>query len=377
MGKDVETRSIRSAEHIVEYPVHDQSYLVGLRGLLTIQCFLWTFLLVFSPASVVDSSDEDGEKYEIAIRKTLSVLFWNQSLIYSSFILLSARGICIPFIQAPSAIAVASSSFRRGIQLWFPIAVSLAIVMIISSTMGTNHIAAFIAKTGNSSIPIPYKLPNTLSYFNSVFGIFWTTSEFKQQAGNTAFPSQTLWAITLIYSQSYTVFMTMVIIPYTRAAWRIQAYLCFIFTAWWVQSWAWYSITGLLLADTVMNMQLRERSKSGIKMWRTERRCPTWIPCGLLMAAGLIWQYFETDWRPKYPSTNYTVDSGLYYLSGIDSQSKSTQPRPRTNDYLLLTGFLSLLEYSVFLQRMFKNRLLSYLGKRSLSRLFRRALRQA
>ena len=365
-------------EHVFVYsdttagpPSRDQSYLLGLRGLLTIQCFLWTFLSTFVPASVGDnvgdSVNDNGPRYEVLLRQTLSVLFWNKSLIYSSFILLSARTVCVSFLEKPSATTIASSVFRRGIRLWFPVAVTLAIIKILSSTLGTAHIATFSALTGNVSIAIPYSLPTALSYFNSVFNLFWTTSKFPEQAGNTAFPSQTLWVVTVIYAQSYTLFITMVIIPYTRAEWRVKAYLCFIFTAWWVQSWAWYSITGLLLADIVMNMGYQERAERGLKLWRTSKRCPIWVPFGILMTAGLVWQYLWTDWRPKNQSENFRTGTGLYYPGGIDIHDNVTEPPPKSNDYLLLVGFFFLLESSGFLQRLFKNSLLLYLGRRSLS----------
>lgn len=60
--------------------------------------------------------------------------------------------------------------------------------------------------------------------------------------------------------------MTMVIIPYTRPSWRVKAALFFIITAWWVQSWAWYSITGLFLADMTTNMDFKAKSRRGIKV---------------------------------------------------------------------------------------------------------------
>jgi hypothetical protein len=60
--------------------------------------------------------------------------------------------------------------------------------------------------------------------------------------------------------------MTMVIIPYTRRSWRVKGALFFIITAWWVQSWAWYSITGLLFADMATNMDFKVNSQRGIKV---------------------------------------------------------------------------------------------------------------
>jgi len=159
---------------------------------------------------------------------SLSVLFWHKSLLYSFFILLSARTICIPFLLNSSKTVVASVVFRRGLRLWFPTAVALAIVKILSSTIGTTYIDDFKAHTGNISFETPYTIPSTLAYFNSVFNLFWTTHKFSEQAGNTAFPSQTLWIVNVIYAQSYTVYMTMVVIPYTRHSWRVHAYMCFI-----------------------------------------------------------------------------------------------------------------------------------------------------
>ena len=346
----------------------EQGYLLGLRGWFVIQTFIWVFLQTFVPGAVKDSANNHPPTWQKALRESLSVLFWNDTLLYSFFIILSARTVCITFLKSPSKTSVASAVFRRGLRLWFPVAVSLAFVKIISSTTNWTYIDEFKAQSGNVSFNSPYLIPNTLAYFNSVFNIFWTTTKWSEQAANSAFPSQTLWIISVIYMQSYTIYMTMVIIPYTRNSWRIKAYICFIVTAWWVQSWAWFSITGLLFADAVMNMRFKERSKRGIKIWRSIR-CPTWIPAVLLMAAGLVMQYLWTDWRPQYSNAELKAHTGLYYTGGLNSNANTDEPQARDDDYLLLLGFWILLETSDFLQRLFQNPLFMYLGRRSLSRL--------
>jgi len=345
----------------------EQGYLLGLRGFAVIQSFLWVFLQTFVPVAVKDSANPSGPLYQEILRKTLSVLFWNESLLYSFFILLSARTICIPFLRNPSKSAVASAVFRRGLRLWFPTAVSLAFVKIVSSSIGFAYIDNFKQQTGNVSINAPYHMPNALAYFNSVFNIFWTTNKFFEQAGNTAFPSQTLWIVNVIYAQSYTVYMTMIIVPYTRNSWRVKAYLCFIVTAWWVQSWAWYSITGLLLADMVMNMQYKERSKRGIRVWRG-LRCPAWIPCLIVMAAGLVMLYLCTAWRPQYANNELLAHTGLYYSGGLNNVINPLEPQARDDNYLLLLGFFLFFEQSEFLQKIFQNPFFMYLGRRSLSK---------
>jgi hypothetical protein len=58
----------------------------------------------------------------------------------------------------------------------------------------------------------------------------------------------------------------MVIVPYTRRSWRLKGAFFFIVTAWWIQSWAWYSITGLLLADMASNMDFKAKAQRGIKV---------------------------------------------------------------------------------------------------------------
>ena len=347
----------------------ERGYLTGLRGFLVLQSFLWVFLQTFVPSAVKDSPNVSGPPSEQILRKSLSVLFWNDSLIYSSFIFLSARGICIPYLSNPSRTTVASAIFRRGLRLWFPTAVALAIVKILSSTVGVAHVERYKQETGNVSFGVPYEVPNTLAYFNSVFNLFWTANnQVFEQAGNTAFPSQTLWIVSVLYSQSYTVYLSMIIIPYTRDAWRVRAYIIFIISAWWVQSWAWYSITGLLLTDAVINMRFVEKAKHGLKIWRTIR-CPIWILCVVLMVAGLVMQFLWTDWRPRYENKELLAHAGLYYSGGLNKRFDAKEPQARDDDYVLLLGFHLLLESSCFLQRIFRNPFFVYLGRRSLSKL--------
>lgn len=343
-------------------------YLLGLRGFLVIQSFLWVFLQRFVPLAVKDSANTSGPTYERILRQSLSTLFWNDSLIYSSFIFLSARTICLPYLENPSKTAVASAIFRRGLRLWFPVAISLAIIKILSSTIGTSHLDLYKRATENLTLEVPYEIPNALAYFNSVFNLFWTNKKFFSQAGNTAFPSQTLWIINVIYSQSYTVYLTMIITPYTRNPWRVKAYLCIILSAWWVQSWAWYSVTGLLLTDAVINMGYAEKAKHGMKIWR-ETRCPIWIASNVLMAAGLVMQYLWTDWRPEYKNKELLAHAARYDSGGLNTDIDPKEPEARDDDYLLIIGFHLLLECSPFVQKIFQNPFFMFLGRRSLSKL--------
>lgn len=348
---------------------HDQKYLEGIRGILVIESFLWVFLQTFAPTTVKDANSTTGPRYQTVLRSTLSVLFWNETLIYSTFILISARTICLPFLRKSTKTAVASASFRRGIRLWFPVAVSLAIVKGVFSSTGTDYIEKFKDATGNTSLDTPYNIRGTLAYFNAVFNLFWTTFDFSSQAGSKAFPSGTLWIVNVIYMQSYTIYLTMVIIPYTRSAWRVQAFVLFILTAWWVQSWAWYSITGLLIADAVVNMDFKLKSQRGIPVWKTSLRFPTWPVYAVLMAAGLAMQYLWTAWRPESGNIELIGHAGLYYTGGLNTEYNVIQPQARDDNYVFLLGFLLFVESSDMAQKLLSNPLLTYLGSRSLSAL--------
>jgi hypothetical protein len=183
------------------------NYLIGLRGFFVVQSFLFVFLQVFAPSAVAHTPNAlhaSASTLHKAL-KFVSILFWNDGIIYSGFILLSARTICLPFMTsgAGSKSSIAGSVFRRGLTLWFPVAVALAVSTIVSHTTGYGHINTFAQKTGNLSIFVPYKVDNALIYFNSVFNLFWVTTKFSDQAGSYAFPGQMMWVINVIYQQRY------------------------------------------------------------------------------------------------------------------------------------------------------------------------------
>ncbi|KAF2015709.1 hypothetical protein BU24DRAFT_450382 [Aaosphaeria arxii CBS 175.79] len=345
--------------------IPSQNYLIGLRGLLAIQCFLFTFFQLFLPTSVADSSNEDGRLYQKLIRKTLSVLFWNESLIYSFIILLSARTLCLPYLHNPDRTICSSSIFRRALRLWLPTFVGFSLSVAAFSTTSTDYIETFLHTTGNVSTTAPLRMRTFLVYFNSQFDMFWVTKHYTSQAANLAFPSGTIWLISVIFQQSYTVYMTMITIPYTRTSWRVKAFIVFILTAWWVQSWAWYSVTGLLLADATLNMDLQFKSRSGIRVGRY--RVPMWPIYGVLVFTGVLLQYLFIAWRPEFRHKELQGHTGLYTSGSLNSGVDTEQPQARDDNYLVILGTMLFVETYDVLQRVLRNRVLVGLGKRSFS----------
>jgi hypothetical protein len=350
-----------------ESPSHipSQDYLIGLRGTLVIQSFFLVFFQTFVPAAVAHSKNIDGPLYTIILRKTLSVLFWNESLIYSWFILLSARTLCIPYLSKPDKEVCASSIFKRGIRLWVPTFVAFSFSAAAFSTSSTSYVNEFLRATGNISTQAPMHTRNFLVYFNSLFDLFWITRNYSSQAANQLFPSGTLWAVSVIFQQSYTVYMTMITIPYTRTSWRVQAFLMFILTAWWVQSWAWYSITGLLIADAVQNMGFQHKSRGGWKVG--SRRVPSWPLYMTMIGAGWILQYLFVAWRPEYRNVELQGHTGLYNSEGLNEGVDGEQPLARDDNFLVILGVMLLIETYDILRRILQSKVFVELGKRSFS----------
>jgi hypothetical protein len=357
--------SLSSPDSLNSAHAASKDYLIGLRGILAFESFLFIFLQTFLPAAVADSNNIDGPLYQVVLRKTLSVLFWNESLIYSFVILLSARTICVPFLTESSRTVCSSAVFRRGIRLFIPTFIIFSLAAAAFSTTSTHYVSNFLDLTGNVSATAPMRFRNFLVYFNSLFDIFWLSKGYGSQAANQAFPGGTFWIVSVLFQQSYTVYMTMIIVPYTRASWRVKALLTFILTAFWVQSWAWYSITGLLLADAVQNMSFQCKSQSGFRIRKV--RISMWPFYVLLIIAGFLVQYLFIAWRPEYRNIELQGHTGLYTGGSLNELVNEDEPQARVDNYLVIVGIMLLIETSDVLQRLLRSKLLVAMGKRSFS----------
>ncbi|TKA76570.1 hypothetical protein B0A55_04068 [Friedmanniomyces simplex] len=202
-------------------------------------------------------------------------------------------------------------------------------------------------------------MPTSLSNFNSIFEVFWVANGLSAQSGNWAFPTQTLWVVTAVFQQSYTVYTTMVIIPYTRKTWRLYGAFIFIITAWWVYSWAWFTISGLLLADLVVNMDFKGLCQN--------HRIRTMAVATFCIVAGYAMQYVWVTARPDLQNEEIQYHTGIYATGGLYTWNDPTTPQLRADDYLVIVGFYIFLESSDLLQKIFRNRAFVFLGNRSYS----------
>lgn len=343
-----------------------QDYLTGLRGLLVVESFAWLFLRTFVPTVV--SGTASGPLYQVVIRKVFSVLFWNYSLIYSFFIILSARTVCIHFLHEPSPMVYARSLISRPLRVGIPISIALTVSISIFSLIDTSYVAKAASYLNNPLLSAPSMPATPLAAFNSIYDLLWIVRDFTEQKGNAAFPSGVLWAPSLIYFQSYTVYIAMVIFPFTRPAWHVQGMFVFALGSFWFDSWGWYSAAGLLIADLSVSPYWQSRLIRGIKI-TNGIRCPVWGPAMLSVAVGLALKYTWTAALPQYLKGELILHPSLSLSADVTYDNFPTsQPYARVDDFLIVVGFLLLIETLQRAQAILSSKLLVFLGRRSLSK---------
>ena len=386
---------------------NDQRYLYGLRGILAIQSFLWLFFKIFDPALTVPGANEHtshvphstltgpipgviggssivvkrnlsnipqirerSPEYQVLLRKVLEPLLWDESFIFSFFILLSARTVCISFLENVSTPAYARSLISRPIRIGIPLAVALAMSCAIFSTIDTTYLEQAAGVIGNPFLRAPEEPAGALAAFNSIWNLLWVTKDYSLQMGNLAWPSWTLWVPSAAYLQSYTVYILMVILPYTRPSWHIQGLFMFAFGSWWFNSWGWYSATGLFLADVSINPALRSSLMRGYQRKTEGVSLPYWFFAALFFVVGLGLKYMWTAALPGvyWKSETYAHPSKYVGSNGNFGYVDGTQPYPRMDNYLIIVGMLLGLEFFDFGKRVLASRIFQFIGNRSMSK---------
>ncbi|KAG9657486.1 hypothetical protein KCU71_g3424, partial [Aureobasidium melanogenum] len=342
-----------------------QDHLYGLRGVLAVESFLWLFLKTFVPAVV--TNEVPGPAYQVVLRKIFSVLFWNESLISSFFVILSARTICITFLQEPTAKAFARSLITRPLRIGIPLAFALAFSISIFSSTSTVYIDVAAQALKNPTLTAPTMPSTALASFNTIWDVLWIVRDFGKQMANQAFPGATMWAPSLIYSQSYTIYIAMVILPFTRASWHIQAITIFSVGSFWFNSWGWYSAAGLFVADVSQNHDLRTRLVRGIKI-NEGITFPYWILAMSSVVLGLTLKYVWVAALPQHLRAELVLHPSIHLTQGLSIHTfNEDQAYARLDNYLIVVGVLFLLELSSRMRSVLSSRLLVQLGKRSLS----------
>ncbi|KAF2717266.1 hypothetical protein K431DRAFT_334501 [Polychaeton citri CBS 116435] len=342
-------------------------YLTGLRGILVLESLLWIYFQTFIPALVPNNrTPTPGPSSQKAIRDIFSPLLWNGSFIASFFLVLSARSICVKFLASAGPQTLAGTLIRRTVRMVLSIAFASGIAMAILKSIGTGYIDDFKAALPNESIATPGTAENGLVALNSMFDLFWVVRDFSTQAANTFWPSGTLWSPSLIYYQGWTVYILMVLMPYTRKEWQVQGLGLFAAGSFWMNSWGWYSATALLLAAKVLDPSSRQQLTEGIKL-TDNFVLPTFFPAILLTVGGLAFKYAWTAF-PQYADKMLVLHPFLDISETTNPAAfAAADPYPRIDNYMLIFGILLFVESAPKVQSLLSARPLVWLGNRSFS----------
>ena len=119
-----------------------------------------------------------------------------------------------------------------------------------------------------------------------------------------------------------------------------------------------------------MNFQMRARAGIPLGTWRGRKwRMPVWPLYTILTLAGLIMMYIWAAWRPQDVYKEVRIHTGEYSTGGLnDVVMEPGTPMARDDNYLFLLGTFLFLETWNLPQALFRNPLLMYLGRRSLSK---------
>lgn len=178
---------------------NQQLHITGLRGILVIQSFLWTFFITFIPTLAAPTTP--GPEYQNILREILKVPLWDTTLIYNFFVILSMRTICVSFLTNPTGQTYAATVIRRTVRMAVILCVASGMAMLIFSQIGVAYIDEFKTKLPNQSIETPIKVYDGSAAVGALFDLFWITRDFYTQAANNFWPTATLWVASVIYYQ--------------------------------------------------------------------------------------------------------------------------------------------------------------------------------
>lgn len=338
----------------------------GLRGILALCSIFAVFFQTFVPALVW--KDVDAAPYQNVLRIMFSPFLWDESLICSFFLVLSGHSIALRFLGNPLPHAFAGSVVRRVIRMMLAVGLASGIASAVFSGIGVQHVESFKEALSNENIVAPRMPENGLVAMNAIFNIFWAVRDYYSQAANSFWPTQTLWNLSLIFSQSWTTYFLMVILPYTRPGWHFEALALFALGSFWMCSWGWYHAAALLLADYTTNPRLRARLDEGLTLRRQwDYKLPYPVAAGAMVIAGFG---MKLTWAalPQFRAKELVLHPHLHLSEKVNTENfAASNPYPRVDNFLVVIGILTLTETSVLLKRGLSSKLLVMLGRRSLS----------
>lgn len=224
----------------------------------------------------------------------------------------------------------------------------------------------------NSNLARPARIwTSALEFFNSLVAYFFAEPGFGYFDRAFAFiqPSGVAWVLPIVFQQTYTCITLAYILPYTRLQAKVIGYLGFGLLCYWVGSWAWYSLTGLVICEfatvyapiTPRSFPLRW-SRQG----RTLFHMPLWLPPLAVMAIGVVQKYVWASY-PSGRANEYVAHTDILTAGLIRNLDPARTPFPRIDDWMVITGLLITVEVLPSVQAVLDNVVLKHIGRLSLA----------
>ena len=262
---------------------------------------------------------------------------------------------------------LAGAAFRRPFRLLGPAVFGLTLASVLSAT-GAFAPGVRMATALNSNLARPARIwTSALEFFNSLVAYFFAEPGFGYFDRAFAFipPSGVAWVLPIIFQQTYTCITLAYILPYTRLQAKVIGYLGFGLLCYWVGSWAWYSLTGLIICEfatvyapiTPRSFPLRW-SRQG----RTLFHMPLWLPPLAVMAIGVVQKYVWASY-PSGRANEYVAHTDILTAGLIRNLDPARTPFPRIDDWMVITGLLITVEVLPSVQAVLDNVVLKHIGR--------------
>lgn len=357
---------------------HNQriGYLEGLRGLIAIEILLYIFFRLLAPA-VATAIDADGTfpapfsagapAWQSGLRRSLAPLFWDSTLPSAFSLILAGRVVTMTFLERRTATTLAGAAFRRPLRLLPPLLIAMAFTSVLSAVGGFRYASQFAFETKNTLAEPPALWSSTVQYVNSAFGLFFIVDALKTDVPLAFLPPAGIsWFIPVVFQQSFTIYTFSVLLPYSTLSSKLWAFAGFILVTFWLGSWAWYSLTGLVIAELAL-VYLPLLPKAGIPLSRKgTKHLPLWLLPAILLSVGvtlkLLWASIPSRAHDEYLAHVDVSDGTLN-----TSFDPNTTPYPRIDDYFVASGAIVLLEVFPAVQNLLDNVVLRHFGRLSYS----------
>jgi len=277
--------------------------------------------------------------------------------------------ICTAYIERRAAVPLAGAAFRRPFRLLGPAIFGLTFASILSVT-GAFAPGTRMAQTLQSNLASPRPVwISALEYFNSLVAYFFAQFNFSYYDRAFAFiqPAGIVWILPIVFQQTYTCITLAYILPYTRLQAKVIGYVGFGLLCYWVGSWAWYSITGLLICEfSVVYSQVTPSSFPIRWGRRTLCRVPLWVPFVTISLVGVLQKYLWMS-LPTFRDHEYVAHTDILTGGLVRDLNSGITPFPRIDDWMVVTGLLLTVEVLPTLQAMLDNAVLKHIGRLSYS----------